>query len=38
MTDDEYKVCKNMLDKDTAMVKVGYNRFKEKLKIVRQYY
>ena len=35
MTEDEYKVYKNILDKDKGMIKLGYNRIKEKLKSIR---
>ena len=38
MTEDEYKVYKNILDKDKGMIKLGYNRIKEKLKSIRQDY
>ena len=38
MTEDEYKVYKNILDKDKSMIKLGYNRIKEKLKSIRQDY
>jgi len=38
MTDDKYTVYKNILDKDKSMIKLGYNRIKEKLKSVRQDY
>ena len=38
MTEDEYKVYKNILEKDKGMIKLGYNRMKEKLKSIRQDY
>ena len=38
MTEDEYTIYKNILDKDKSMIKVGYNRIKEKLKSIRQDY
>ena len=38
MTEDEYKEHKSMLDKDKGMIRVGYNRIKEKLKCIRQDY
>ena len=38
MTEDEYKVYKSILDKDKSMIKLGYNRIKEKLKSIRQDY
>ena len=38
MIEDEYKAYKSMLDKDKGMIRVGYNRIKEKLKSIRQDY
>ena len=36
MTEDDYKVYKNILDKDKGMIKQGYNRIKERLKSIRE--
>ena len=36
--DDRRRVYKNILDKDKSMIKLGYNRIKEKLKSIRQDY